>query len=220
MTGRGAWSKIGMPPGGSRYYQLIDQVRVGAEPELDADHLAVHYAVLTIQRRIVGLGYGGSIPGDGIFGPKTDVGLRWAQKKLGLTSDGTFGPVTSKAFFWPVVKQVAGAYAQVVGGVCQHESGWDPGAVGFSTPDDHGLVQINQPANPHVPLAQAYSPRFAFGYCKDRIANAMKTYNDLDIAICSYASPLWAKQWFETGHSPNQAMTDYVKFVKTWVSPA
>lgn len=219
VTGRGAWSKIGMSHD-TIYYQLVPTPTIGSQKTLGPDYAAVNYAVLAIQRRVIALGYPSLIPVDGIFGPKTEQGVRWAQGELGLKVDGQFGPKTSLAFFWPVVKSVTGPYAKTVGGVAQHESGWDPGAVGFSTPEDHGLVQINQPANPKITLTQAFSPRFAFGYCKDRIATAMNTYHNLDIAICSYASPLWAQQWSALGHAPNDAMQKYVDFVQAWSPPS
>lgn len=209
-----------MPANGTGYYQLLSPVPVGSQAGLDSSYLAVNYGVKTIQRRINGLNYPTPLVIDGVFETKTDVALRWAQKKVGVVVDGQAGPKTMVAMLWPRVKINAGVNAHTVGGICTHESSWDPGAVGFSTPDDHGLVQINAPANPSISIAQAFDHNFAFKYCADRIASALAAYHNLDIAICSYASPLWAQQWFETGHSPNQAMTDYANYVKAWVAPS
>lgn len=208
-----------MPANGSQYYQLLSPVQVGSQADLGPDYLAVHYAVVAIQKRINALGFIPAIPAHGFFDEQTDEGLRWAQAKLGLVADGEFGPKSSLAFFWPVVKTVTGPNAHTVGGIAQHESAWDPGAVGFSTPDDHGLVQINRPANPKITILQAFDPNFAFGYCSNRISIALATFKRLDIAICSYASPLWAQEWAATGQAPNVAMQAYADFVQSWVSP-
>lgn len=226
-NGRGGWSKVGMPPGASGYYQLLTPVNVGTQPELGPDYQAVNYGVRAIQNRINHLGVVSTprpptLAVDGHFGSTTDTALRWAQKKLGVAADGQFGPRTSVAFFWPVIQNItADATIQhTVGGICAHESSFDPGAVGYADPDDHGLVQINAPANPAITVAQAFDYRTAFSYCAKRIAAALATFQNLDVAICSYASPLWAQQWAATGHSPNQQMTDYVNYVRSWVPPA
>lgn len=208
-----------MPPNGTNYYQLLEPIHVGTQPQIDANYLAVNYGVKAIQRRIGGLGYLPRPVIDGHFGAETNAALLWVQRKLGVVVDGQFGPKTSQAFFWPRIQAIAGPNAHTVGGICSHESGFDPGAVGVTTPDDHGLVQINAPANPTITIAQAFDHNFAFTYCANRIAAALATFHNLDIAICSYASPLWAKQWFETGHSPNAAMTDFVNYVKAWQAP-
>lgn len=222
IYGRGAWRTTGMPPGGSKYYEYVPPGLVGATPGQGPDFEAVMYGVKAIKQRINELGYKPVLPSDGIFGPRMRDGLIWAQRLLGVDPDGLFGPKTAIAFFWPVVKEIEPnnlLIQHTVGGIAQHESAWDPGAVGYTTPDDHGMVQINKPANPKISLAQAFDPRFAFEYARDRITSAFNTYHDIDIAVCSYASPLWAQQWFQTGHAPNQAMVDYANFVKNWKVP-
>lgn len=220
-TGRGAWSKIGMPPNGGSYYELLDPIRVGSSTNLGPDFQAVNYGVRAIQKRINGLHAALDLPQrivvDGEFGPSTHAGLLWAQRQVGVAVDGQFGPKTSLAFFWPVIQEIAGNNAHTVGGICAHESGFDPGAVGFSTPDDHGLVQINAKANPKITITQAFDHRFAFKYCSDRIAAALAKYHNVDIAVCSYASPVWAEEWFRTNIAPNQAMRDYADWVRNWV---
>lgn len=222
-TGRGAWSTKGMPINGTRYYQYLTPVGIGSQASHGPDFLATHYAVLAIQKRINALGYMPKLAEHAVFDAPTDLGVRWAQKLLGLTIDGQFGPKSALAFFWPVVRALTEPNVQLahtVGGIARHESGWDPGAVGEEDPDDHGLVQINRPANKNITLRQAYNPNFAFQYCANRIEAALKTFGRLDIAICSYASPQWAQDWAKTGHSPNQAMTDYTNFVMGWNAPS
>jgi hypothetical protein len=43
-----------------------------------------------------------------------------------------------------------------LGGIVVAESELDPGAVGYDTPDDKGLVQINLPAHPEFTYDQAF----------------------------------------------------------------
>ena len=45
-----------------------------------------------IQKRITQLGY--PLTADSAFGPKTDAGVRWFQRRSGLTIDGRVGPKT------------------------------------------------------------------------------------------------------------------------------
>jgi peptidoglycan hydrolase-like protein with peptidoglycan-binding domain len=221
-TGRGGWTKTGMPSNGTGYYQLLSPVQVGSQPQLGMDYLAVAFGVKAIQTRMTHLSLGVRIVIDGNFGPGTSQALILAQKKLGVAADGQFGPKTSLAFFWPVIKDISSdpLIRHTVGGITAHESAYDPGAVGYTTPDDHGLVQINAPANPTISIAMAFDYRFALLYCSNRIANAYATYKNIDIAVASYASPAWAKQWYDTGVPPNQFVVDYANFVKNWVAPA
>ncbi len=223
MTGRGAWTSIGMPPGAGGFYKLFSPL-IGSEPTKNADFQAVNFGVKVIQMRLNGLlwlsGSGDRVAQDGVFGSKTDEKVRWAQSLLGLISDGLAGPKTLLALLWPTVKIDAGPLAKTIGGLCANESGWDPGAVGYYSPDDHGLMQINAPANPTITLAQAFNHRFAFQYATRRINNALATYKSLDIAIASYNSPAWAQQWYRNGYPPNAQILAYVERIKAWSPPS
>lgn len=223
IYGRGAWRSTGMPNQQTKYYEYIPPGLTGSTPKAGPDYEAVTYGVKAIKHRINELGYKPKLPEDGIFGPRMKDGLIWAQNKIGVVPDGICGPKTALALFWPIVKEVEPnnlLIQHTVGGIATHESAWDPGAVGYTTPDDHGMVQINKPANPKITLAQAFDPRFAFSYARDRITQAFNTYHDIDIAVCSYASPLWAQQWAQLGHAPNQQMLDYANYVRNWNAPA
>lgn len=225
MTGRGAWTSIGMPPGAGGFYKLFSPL-IGSEPTKNADFQAVNFGVKVIQMRLNGIMWANGLfrPSvgtpmlvvDGVFGTRTDQWVRWAQRVLGLISDGKAGPKTLLAMLWPVVKIDAGPIAKTIGGICQNESGWDPGAVGYFSPEDHGLMQINALANPTVKLSQAFNHRFAFQYATKRINAALATYNNLDIAIASYNSPAWAQQWFRNGYPPNAGILAYVERIKAW----
>ncbi|MCK1794895.1 peptidoglycan-binding protein [Streptomyces sp. XM4193] len=48
--------------------------------------------------------YSQSIDVDGIWGPRTTVALKNAQKKMGVTADGRFGPNTNAKTKWRAIK--------------------------------------------------------------------------------------------------------------------
>ena len=50
------------------------------------------------QQQIVNAaGYSPKLVVDGIYGPKTDAGVKWYQRKIGTTADGLWGPNTESA---------------------------------------------------------------------------------------------------------------------------
>lgn len=219
--GRGGWTKVGMPANGTGYYQLLRPVNVGSQPSVDDAHRAVMYGVKALQVRINELGYMPKLVTDGWYGPNSNGGMIWAQKKLGVVADGQCGPKTATAMFWPLIKEVAPAtVAHSVGGICAHESMFDPGAVGYEDADDIGLVQINGPANPTLTEAERFDARLAFTYCGARLQAALNTYHNIDYAIASYAVPQWAVTWSQTGKPPNAAASAYVDYVKAWTPPS
>jgi peptidoglycan hydrolase-like protein with peptidoglycan-binding domain len=50
------------------------------------------------QRAVNGLGYSPQLDVDGVFGPKTEAGVKWLQAKVGVSADGLWGPATEAAF--------------------------------------------------------------------------------------------------------------------------
>lgn len=235
MTGRGAWTKRGMPANGSQYYQFVTPVNVGAQPQLDQDHRAVNYGVKAIQTRINEMGFANPnnppLAVTGILDTRTSWGIGWAQGQAHVNVDGQAGPITCKAILWPVINGMTLFSTRVrhaVGGICQHESGYDPGAVGYQDPDDLGLVQINGPANPNMSEADRFDYHKAFTYAANRINEAITTPGYTErAAIASYGYPsvaaYWAKNHTETfPQNPglNQLALDYVAFITNWHAPA
>lgn len=228
MAGRGAWTRVGMPENGTRYYQLLSPVRVGSNANLDLSHHAVRFGVKAIQTRINELAYPAPLEVDGLFGPATDVAVRWVQAKLKVAVDGQVGPQTAEALFWPAVQNIGGASATIVGGIAAHESAWDPGAVGTEDEHDLGLVQINGPANPTLTMAQRFDYHVAFKYATDRINEARGTPGyDLACAIASYGYPSVADHWASSGtkvwaghEDLNQKALIYVAWIENWMAHA
>ena len=50
------------------------------------------------QEAVNGLGHTPPLDVDGEWGPKTEAGVKWLQKKIGVGVDGQWGNDTEKAF--------------------------------------------------------------------------------------------------------------------------
>jgi hypothetical protein len=225
--GRGAWSTVG---GASPYYELITP-NVGSQAVKDAtldphsfDYRAVTHGVKAIQTRLNEMGYPHPLVVDGWFGSATKAGVEWAQTKLNLVSGYTAGRVGStlaKAMFRPIVVSNENSHnipGHHLGGIMMHESGGDPGAVGYYTHWDKGLFQFNcDPSwSPPYTIDQAFDYHWSVKTAAKRLSDARSEYSGKGAYLqdhCSIAqhnSPLWADQWYKNGTPPNQTISDYV----------
>lgn len=213
-TGRGAWSFEGMSNGSAtRLYEhrkVSGWVMQGSQADRGPSYEAVNFGIQAIQTRISQL-TGIVLVLDGVFGPKTASAARDAQSRLRLTADGVIGPRTTKAFWSGLLRDGAGGVtATVQCGLIQQESAQDPGAVGFFSPDDKGLVQINLSAHLDVAKSQAFDVGFAIPWMVRYLERAVTKYGKLEYAIASYNSPRSAAQWAQSGSPPNPAIAKYV----------
>ncbi|GAA3006914.1 hypothetical protein GCM10010447_40380 [Streptomyces fulvorobeus] len=55
-------------------------------------------SVAAQQSAVNGLGYSPQLTVDGIWGARTDAGVRWLQTKVGVAADGLWGPATEAAY--------------------------------------------------------------------------------------------------------------------------
>lgn len=221
-TGRGAWTAVGKD-NKSRYYEYLLRLPLdGDSAGRNVNYEAVNYGVRAIQSRINSYGYSPALIVDGQLGSRTGAGIMWIQKKLGLTADGQAGPATCKALWRDLILWYAGINgvpASHLHGFMALESTFDPGAVGYTTPSDRGLSQINLVAHPNVTVQQAFDPHFSINYTADRLATAREKYKGktVDLMIkCSIAqhnSPVAANTWYQTGSPPNEKIEAYVKLV-------
>jgi hypothetical protein len=224
--GRGAWTRFGglLPDSGSSYYRLAKngEQAVGSAWVTGEDHgdsaRAVNRGVAVIQR-LSGL-TGAAV--DGWFGPQTDKAVRAAQASAKVTSDGIVGRVTMRALLLPLLTDQAMRKAvqlKYLGGIVVAESELDPGAVGYDTPDDKGLVQINLPAHPEFTYEQAFDHTVTIPW----VANELRTMHDAYVSI-SKADPwlvaiLWhnnptnAVKLAKTGEYPTDQAKRYVQSV-------
>lgn len=222
-TGRGAWTTRGFPDGsGIRMYRrLSTSVPVGGEAQRDLDHLAVNRGVLAIQR-LLGVDYS---TGPGIFGPRTDTAVRAFQKVKVPPADGIVGPNTMRALLRPIVameEDVRSIPAHLLWGLIAQESGYDPGAVGYATPSDIGLVQINTAVHP-IPVDSAFDPGFVIKWAANRLRKSFQRYSEQvglarytlawDCAVAAHNSPVAADAWASTGQ-PSARIADYVARVR------
>lgn len=178
-TGRGAWNVHGIggtldadgasagmyyraPADGSHMampgYVAYKVLNAGAA--VDVNYFAVLMAVQAIQREI-----GAQV--DGLFGSQTTARLKTWQAEKRLTPDGVFGPVSAEVMFRSLARSIARTVTansmvqRLVPAHCTVESGWDPGAVGVSTPHDLGVGQINGDAHPELDATYRLTPRLA-----------------------------------------------------------
>lgn len=231
-TGRGAWTRRGFPIEAGKEQGFTNMYRrhmipptTGSQSNMGLDYEAVAEGVRAIQDLL-------NIYIDGLFGPQTETAVKAFQKERALTVDGIVGPATIKALLEPTMMSVTSQYRipdRLLYGIVQQESVRDPGAVGYSTPSDRGLVQINLTAHKSITMRQACTPSFSLDFA----ANSMRTQHDRyrnrtdyisshdgqdkvawDAAVAYHNSPAWAEQWAKTGTPPNQQIADYVKNVR------
>jgi soluble lytic murein transglycosylase-like protein len=110
--------------------------------------------------------------------------------------------------FLPYVKAIAEFHTtlrwQVVVGLIQNESAWDPGAVGYSDSDDHGLCQLNAPSQKFT-LDESFDPATAIDRLMDIMTRHIAFFGSESDAIAAYnlgrtGAQLWISegrpQWF------------------------
>jgi hypothetical protein len=198
---------------------------VGSEPGKDQDFWAVAAGVLAVQKLLatvtrvrvdgkwvpltVGLDYSG---GPGIFGPRTEAAVKAFQQTANPPADGIAGPNTCKALLRDPVyaqQQRVSMPRNLLWGIIGQESGWDPGAVGGTTPHDLGLVQINTLAHPVPPLL-AFDPAYSLPWAADRmkaahdryIAKGVTAETAWNLAALYHHAPAWADYWASKGYPP------------------
>jgi hypothetical protein len=203
----------------TRYYEYrttTGWIMQGSEPTKGPAFQAVNFAIRAIQTRCHDLLTPTTVATgiDGVFGSKTATAVRAVQTKLGLPSDGKVGPATTKALWQPLLVTKGKITTTIQCGLINQESAWDPAAIGYYTPADSGLVQINRNAHPEVTLAQAFDPKFAFAWMVQYLTLALVKYPLLEAAIASYNSPRSAAAWQLNGIPPNTTIAHYVQQVK------
>jgi peptidoglycan hydrolase-like protein with peptidoglycan-binding domain len=228
--GRGAWTRTGglLPDNGTgAYYRLnktgepaVGSAWVQGTDKTDAAH-AVNAGTKALQV-LVGI-TGADV--DGWYGPQTDKAVRAAQTRMGLTPDGLAGPATLRKLLTPGIAAAAKASdmpLRYLGGILVHESLLDPAAVGYTTPNDHGLPQINLSAfsegsTEYISYEKAMDPAFSLPWTAKRLRTtynlyaAKTTLADLwEVAILNHNSPYNAQRLAKTGDYPTAQSEQYV----------
>ena len=236
VPGRGAWGAKGgllpLRPGGPGpwYYRA----GIGDEPDVGTTFLTgadkgdsgrcVHLGVIAIQRRLNDL-MGYHLVVDGWYGKATGSAVAAFQAHNGLVADKTVGPATMRSLLTPLVEAVAAGLVApgLLGGIALVESGLDPGAVGVTTPFDHGLVQINLAPGVHddVLLMAAMDPGYALSWAVKELVAAHgrwigHTVAGVDpwaVAVLNHNSPVNAAVLARTGAYPSVQAGGYVRAV-------
>lgn len=236
--GRGAWTRIGglLPAkpgqsGSAGYYRLsasgeepVGAAYVEGTATTDAER-AVNRGVRAIQM-LCGLTGANA---DGWFGTMTNTVVRSAQQRLGIEIDGIVGSGTMRALLTKALTATASANGvplKYLGGLIKVESLFDPAAVGYSTPADHGLPQINLAAfsatsTEPISYDQALDPAFSIPWTAKRMRATYDRWNGQaaagvdpwEVAILNHNSPYNALRLAKTGAYPSAQSQQYVLHV-------
>lgn len=224
VQGRGAFRPAGKDNLKSNYQLVVDKPLDGASPTKDVNYQAVNLGVKAIQERInsYGLGYIPYLPPSGRYDSQTKIAVATIQGLFGLVQDGIAGPATCRQLWRDLLIWFGGVHhvpASQLYGFMMLESVGDPGAVGYTTPSDRGLNQINLIAHPYITVEQAFDPNFSINYTARRLGDARIRFSSKGVdlknrcAIAQHNSPRDALSWFNTETPPNENIEKYVNLV-------
>lgn len=173
------------------------------------------YACMSIKAELIYNGYvTGVDPTSQVLGLQSEDMIKAFQKDHGLTSDGIVGPATAQVLYRKRSKVLENQYDIPNDYLCKLkslESANDPGAVGSSDPDDHGLVQINLRYHPDVTLQQAEDGEYSLSYAARTLNASYNNLKDWDAAIASWnVGSYWATNWLKAG-KPATGSTYYAR---------
>lgn len=230
--GRGAWTRTGglLPDGTTgAYYRLskTGEAPVGSTWAKGTDTSDAAHAVNAGTKALQALTGITGADLDGWYGPQTDEAVRAAQTRLGLVVDGIAGARTMRGLLTSGITAAATASRiplRYLGGILVHESLLDPAAVGYTTPSDHGLPQINlgafdEGSTEYVTYEQAMDPAFSIPWTAKRMRGIYdqwvgKTPADpWEVAILNHNSPYNALRLAHNGVYPTGQAQQYVASV-------
>lgn len=164
-------------------------------------------ALIAIKKEIVYNGYGEFfvVADTPVFGDAAANAVKKFQADKGLKVDGQVGPSTARELFRKRTEDIERRYDLIhgtLGNLITLESAWDPVAIGYADPDDHGLVQINLRIHSDVTVEQAYDPAFSINWAALYITDNEKIIsNEVNIAKAARASynvgVEYAKRWMK-----------------------
>ncbi len=147
-------------------------------------------AIIAIKMELIYNGFGAgvaeTIPK---IGRNADREIRKFQTQQAISVDGVVGPQTALRLFRRRCRDLDTKYTMQPNLLSQLktlESANDPGAVGVSDHDDHGLVQINTRIHTTITVPQAHSPSFALPYAAAALTQFYVVHRDWDAAAASW----------------------------------
>lgn len=224
-TGRGSWSKRGMRPEATTN-MYSRGVSWGLNSCDTQDKWAVNRAVLAVQILLGKNGY--PVPyssAPGVFGPLTDASVRDFQAVHVAPADGLVGPNTTRGLLRKFVaeqERLNGIPDRLLWGQIGAETSWDLGCVGYYTPKDVGICQMNLYYNASMSPDQAMDPLYVIPLSAKRLRTRFNEYKTLtsdatrawDAAVLSHNSPVRARAYASTGVYPTAQAEDYVRKVR------
>lgn len=245
-TGRGAWPKDGRggtlnpdgTPGGYYLYRAGSTiVGSGGLAAPDLDHRAAAYGVKGIQFALRWHGF--TVNADAEYGPATAsavAAFQRGQQKYPYVDavrpadpPGVVGKGTAYHLFAPIASAYCARYAVPPGiahGIVELESAWDPGAVGFTTPQDLGLAQWRVPLEhdgEFMDEAKAFDVFTSLRLLAQTQAARYASLKHWALAMAAHHAPAWAAQWAKTtgawtADSPEGKSWSYLNVVLNHVS--
>lgn len=230
--GRGAWSNIGgtlsddgsapgsiyTAPNDNAYLRMpgvTTSLALKKGTSVDVNTYAVYCAVRFIQRLT-----GATV--DGELGNDTKAKIIAWQTKNGLVPDGQFGPASGQKAAVTLLNGISTpmttdypSLRAITRGHMSIESGFDPGAVGVTTPDDLGYMQINGPAHPDMTMQSRFDPYIAIPWAASFVyANWTYMYRNRNDGIAAYnLGKGGASSWVKAGRPQMWGKTDVWKYI-------
>ncbi len=102
-----------------------------------------------------------------------------------------------------------GVPLSVLYGLIDHESNWNPNAVGDNG-SSFGLAQIHQPAWPGIPQASSFHPVFALNWTAEKLRQRFNQYGSWEAAVAAHNSPVAAAHLVKTGEFQDAKSANYV----------
>lgn len=157
-----------------------------------------------------------------LFGDAMDNRTKEFQASVGLKADGQLGVKSSTELFRKRVSMVEGKYNLPTGALGKQlllESAYDPVAVGYSDPQDHGISQINLRLHPSVTIDEAYDPIFAIDwagqYIRTSFEHVTNETNVMKAARAAYnIGDVYAGDWMLAGFPASGKVVDGIDWFK------
>jgi hypothetical protein len=162
------------------------------------------YGVVAIKRELLARGFtaDGFRTDSPVLGDSADGVIREFQAAQSLVVDGVVGPNTTEHLFAQLIstRETNNEIPdRLAARLVKLESSEDPGAIGWSDPNDKGLCEINVVKRP-VTIPQAFDPRFAIMYLCGDLAGAFADLHDWEAALASWnVGEYWASHWLNAG---------------------
>jgi len=174
-------------------------------------------ALTGLRVELVYNGFGKNLVLDSVgFGEAMENRVKEFQASRNIKVDGQIGGGTAKELFRKRVNITEGIYDLPAGSLGKQlllESGYDPVAIGYADPSDHGLAQINLRIHTDVSVDEAFDPIFAVDwaarYIRDGYDQVAKAADVMKAARAAYnVGNFYATEWMKAGFPASGKVAD------------